>query len=241
MPSFRSVALVPVLGLGLALSGCGDKDGPETQQTQAQPSDVLIGPEVGDVIAQADAFIAARKITKQYGDWRLRLPRPQRFTFPTDKKVLWRLETNKGTMVAELLPNAAPLHISSVVYLTRLGFYDGLAFHRVIRGFMAQGGDPRGDGSGWPGYSMPTEITRDLRHDQRGVLSTANASKPNTDGSQFFIMFRARPELDFQYTIFGKVIEGLDVLDRFEAVAAPSDPGRPSERLVIEKATIELR
>jgi peptidyl-prolyl cis-trans isomerase B (cyclophilin B) len=254
MPSrLRSVALVPAAALALAfgLAGCGEgKDDPPAK-TQGGPVPLgpprtgevapIVGPEVGDVIAQADAFIAKKNISKQYADWRVRLPAPQKFAFPTDKKVHWTLVTNKGTMVAELWHDVAPLHVSSAVYLTRLGFYDGLTFHRVIKGFMAQGGDPRGDGNGWPGYAMPLELKPGVKHDARGVISTANASRPNTDGSQFFIMFRARSQLDGGYTIFGKVISGLETLDGLEAAGGVGERGLPTEHLVIEKATVELR
>ena len=102
---------------------------------------------------------------------------------------------------------AAPLHVTSTLYLTRLGFYDDLIFHRVITGFMAQGGDPLGNGTGDPGYEFAGAFESQLRHDKKGLLSMAN-SGPNTDGSQFFFTFVPTPWLDGKHTIFGEVVEG---------------------------------
>ena len=129
------------------------------------------------------------------------------------------------------------MHVSSTIYLTKLGFYDDLAFHRVITGFMAQGGCPLGTGTGSPGYSFGGEFDRSVRHDRPGLLSMANAG-PNTDGSQFFLTFVATPHLDGKHTIFGEVVEGMDTVKKLEQ--AGSDSGTPREALEIEKATIEV-
>ena len=120
-----------------------------------------------------------------------------------------------------------------------MGFFDGLKFHRVIKGFMAQGGDPVGTGGGSPGYKYDGEVTPAVTHDHRGILSTANAG-PNTDGSQFFIMFKSASFLDGKYSIFGDLSEGAPVLDAFEAAANPGD-GPPTELLTITKATVEVK
>jgi cyclophilin family peptidyl-prolyl cis-trans isomerase len=147
------------------------------------------------------------------------------------------LETNKGTMKIALKPDVAPMHVSSTIYLTRLGFYDGLAFHRVINGFMAQGGDPLGNGTGGPGYNYDGEFSTDVKHDKPGILSMANAG-PGTDGSQFFITFVPTPHLNGRHSIFGEVTDGMDVLKKLEAAGSPS--GKTSEPLSISKATIEV-
>ena len=122
-----------------------------------------------------------------------------------------------GKMVAELYPEVAPNTVNNFISLIKKGFFDGLIFHRVIPGFMIQGGDPQGSGMGGPGYEIPGEFTAngfqsDLKHD-RGVLSMARSSNPDSAGSQFFIMVDPAPHLDGQYAAFGKVIEGMEVAD----------------------------
>ncbi len=123
-----------------------------------------------------------------------------------------------GVMSGELYPDKAPNSVNNFIALAQAGFYDGLIFHRVIPGFMIQGGCPQGTGTGGPGYSIPGEFAangfaqNDIVH-QRGVLSMARAMDPNSAGSQFFIMVDAAPHLDGQYAAFGKVLEGMDVAD----------------------------
>ena len=130
------------------------------------------------------------------------------------------------------------MHVSSTIYLTRLGFYDGLSFHRVITGFMAQGGCPRGTGTGGPGYQYGGEFDPTVRHDRPGLLSMANAG-PGTDGSQFFLTFVPTPWLDGNHTIFGEVVDGQATLQALEQRGSQS--GRTSESLEIHHATIEVR
>ena len=120
-------------------------------------------------------------------------------------------DTARGPIRVELLPDQAPLTVANFVNLARRGFYDGLNFHRVIADFMVQGGCPEGSGRGGPGYRFEDETGNGVRH-ERGVLSMANAG-PNTNGSQFFITHVATPWLDGKHTVFGKVVEGLDVVD----------------------------
>ena len=129
---------------------------------------------------------------------------------------------NGGVIKAELYPDVAPNTVNNFISLVSSGFYNGLIFHRVIPGFMIQGGDPKGTGMGGPGYSIKGEFARNgfkqnnLRH-MRGVLSMARAQSPNSAGSQFFIMTDPASYLDGQYAAFGKVLEGLDVVDRIAA------------------------
>ena len=129
----------------------------------------------------------------------------------TDKQYVATFKTEKGDIVIELFDDQAPNTVNNFVFLAREGFYDDTMFHRVIDGFMAQGGDPTGTGTGGPGYNFGDEIDATLKHDGPGVLSMANAG-PNTNGSQFFITFDATPWLDGAHTVFGKVVDGLDVL-----------------------------
>jgi peptidyl-prolyl cis-trans isomerase B (cyclophilin B) len=121
-------------------------------------------------------------------------------------------ETDRGPVRVELNPDKAPLTVANFVNLAKRGFYDGLNFHRVIKDFMVQGGCPQGTGTGGPGYKFEDEANNGVRH-ERGVLSMANAG-PNTNGSQFFITHVATPWLDGKHTVFGKVVDGMDVVDK---------------------------
>ncbi len=112
--------------------------------------------------------------------------------FDANKDYFWILETNKGNIKIKLMPNVAPMHVTSTMFLTEKGFYDGTMFHRVIPGFMAQGGDPLGTGTGGPGYKYAGEFNANVKHDRPFLVSMANAG-PNTDGSQFFITFVPTP------------------------------------------------
>lgn len=140
------------------------------------------------------------------------------------KKVTIELESG-GVMTGELYPETAPKTVENFEKLANEGFYDGLIFHRVIPGFMIQGGCPRGDGTGGPGYQIPGEFSgngfkNDLKH-QRGVMSMARAASPNSGGCQFFIMVEDAPFLDGQYAAFGRITEGLDQADAI--VSTPRD------------------
>lgn len=146
-------------------------------------------------------------------------------------------QTNKGTFEAELFEDRAPLTAGNFMDLVKKGYYDGLIFHRVIEGFMIQGGDPKGTGTGGPGYTIKDEFHPSLRHSSEGILSMANAG-PNTGGSQFFITLAATPWLDNRHAVFGKVTEGMDVVREIGSVpTGPQD--RPREPVVMEKVTIE--
>jgi peptidylprolyl isomerase len=189
-------------------------------------------------IKDAQQFINQQKIDKTQEDWKTTLPQPTEFSFSQDKTYLWELTTNKGEIVIELMPDIAPMHVSSTLYLTTLGFYDNTLFHRIIPGFMAQGGDPIGTGGGNPGYKYAGEFSDELTHSQGGLLSMAN-SGPNTDGSQFFLTFTATPWLDGKHTIFGQVVQGMEVLERMEKIGSRS--GKTSEEVAIVKATILIQ
>jgi len=184
---------------------------------------------------QIDAQVA--KVDKSSGSWKTSLSKPEMATFDPAHTYYAIMETSKGTMKIKLLADVAPMHVTSLIYLARLGFYDGLIFHRVIPGFMAQGGDPLGNGTGGPGYKYAGEFSPNAKHDTAGTLSMANAG-PNTDGSQFFITFKPTPFLDGKHTVYGKVVDGMDTLKKLEAVG--SESGRTSETLTITKVTIQV-
>lgn len=145
-----------------------------------------------------------------------------------------RFKTERGEIGCELFAADAPMTVENFVNLARAGFYDGVTFHRVIPGFMAQGGDPTGTGSGGPGYSFGDELSAERRHDGPGMLSMANAG-PNTNGSQFFLTFGATPHLDGRHTVFGRVTSGMDVL-RSIRERDPQHDSKPGDRI----ETIEI-
>ena len=145
-------------------------------------------------------------------------------------------------MKAELYPEIAPNTVNNFISLIKKGYYDGIIFHRVIRGFMIQGGDPEGTGVGGPGYSIKGEFSgngfqNDLKH-TKGVLSRARTMMPDTAGSQFFIMHETSPHLDGQYAGFGKVIEGIEVVDKIASVATDY-MDKPLEEQKMKKVTVE--
>ena len=150
---------------------------------------------------------------------------------------------NGGVIKAELYPEIAPNTVNNFISLVQKGFYDGLIFHRVIRGFMIQGGDPQGTGMGGPGYSIPGEfaqngfLTNHLAHTE-GVLSMARAMNPDSAGSQFFIMHKTSPHLDGAYAAFGKLIEGMDVVNAI-AETATDFQDRPLEEQKLASVTVE--
>lgn len=149
---------------------------------------------------------------------------------------------NGDVMKAELYPDVAPNTVNNFVSLVKKGFYDGLIFHRIIAGFMIQGGDPDGTGMGGPGYSIKGEFAsngfkNDLKH-TRGVLSMARSMRPDSAGSQFFIMHQNAPHLDGDYAAFGKLIEGEDVLDKIAGVDTDYSD-RPRKPQVMKTVTVE--
>jgi len=161
--------------------------------------------------------------------------KPPEMQIDPKKKYKAHMETDKGTMVIELFADKAPKTVNNFVFLAREGFYAGVMFHRVISNFMAQGGDPTGRGSGGPGYKFEDEFHPSLKHDKQGILSMANAG-PNTNGSQFFITHGPTPHLNNRHTVFGRVVEGMDVVMSIP----PRDPGRPENAGVkILSVTIE--
>lgn len=217
----------------LFLAGCnGDKKSSDETTTQPTPQVIDAKP-----IETIDTFIKHAKIDKTAPDWKTTLPKPPKLTFNTDENYYWDLNTNKGKISILFKPDVAPMHVSNAIYLTRLGFYDGIIFHRVIPGFMAQGGDPLGTGNGNPGYVFDGEF-KGASHNKIGILSTANAG-PGTDGSQFFITFKPVTRLDGGYTVYGEMVDGFDTLKELEKFG--SKPyGRTTEKLVINSAAIRV-
>ena len=147
-----------------------------------------------------------------------------------------KFTTNKGVFIAEMFEDKAPLTTKNFIELVEKGFYDGIIFHRVIDGFMIQGGDPTGSGMGGPGYKIKDEFGEGLKHDDEGIMSMANAG-PNTGGSQFFITLAPTPWLNGHHAIFGKVVEGMDVV-RLIGVVPTDFRDRPREAVTMEKVEV---
>ena len=147
-----------------------------------------------------------------------------------------KFTTNKGTFVAKMFEDKAPLTTKNFIELTEKGFYNGTIFHRVIEDFMIQGGDPTGTGMGGPGYKIKDEFGPGLKHDDEGILSMANAG-PNTGGSQFFITLAPTPWLNGHHAIFGKIVEGMEVV-RLIGVVPTDFRDRPREAVIMEKVEV---
>jgi cyclophilin family peptidyl-prolyl cis-trans isomerase len=226
--SHFGIPLCLALALCLAPLAANAKQA-DTASAKAKPGDAAI--------AAIDAFIAEQDVDKARRAWKSTLEKPPKVSFTAGKSYFWNLETNKGAIKVKLMPDVAPMHVSSTVYLTRLEFYDGTVFHRVIPKFMAQGGDPTGTGRGGPGYKYDGEFDASVKHDKPGMLSSAN-SGPGTDGSQFFLTFVKTPHLDGKHTIFGRIVEGMDTLKELEKAGGPR--GKTKEKLVLESATISV-
>ena len=223
--------LLPVLMAGLIpLLSLADEPAGEKKKMKMDPSMAKIGKFI-------EKNIADKKINKEVAGWKSRLPKFPSVGFTAESTYVWKLQTNKGDIEVVFMPEVAPNHVANFLYLTQLGFFDGLKFHRVITGFMAQGGCPQGSGRGNPGYRFEGEYSPSVKHTTKGLLSMANAG-PGTDGSQFFLTFVPTPWLDNKHTIFGKMRSGDDTLKKLEA--AGSRGGRPSEELKIIKATIAV-
>jgi cyclophilin family peptidyl-prolyl cis-trans isomerase len=167
------------------------------------------------------------KIDKGPATWKfgLKKPSPWPAKFDPKKDYFMTMHTTKGDMTFKFFPEVAPKHVTNFIYLAEVGYYDDAPFHRVCQGFMMQGGDPSGRGTGGPGYNVEQEFN--ARKHKKGILSMARTGDPNGAGSQFFVMFQDAPFLDNQYTVFGEVVEGMSVVDVFHKdVAVPqSVPG----------------
>jgi cyclophilin family peptidyl-prolyl cis-trans isomerase len=166
------------------------------------------------------------------GDSMAKYQEPPAMTIDANKKYFATIKMDIGDIKLELYPKEAPCHVNSFVFLSREGFYDGVTFHRVLPGFVAQGGDPLGTGGGGPGYTVPLEVSTTRKHID-GALGMARTQDPNSAGSQFFIDYGPQPALDPGangpgYTVFGQVVEGRDVLDKI----TPRDPQNPADRTV---------
>lgn len=244
-PWLSSLLVLTVLTASATAQAEKPKKG-QKQQSKPAAAESRPGPEKDDAVTKKDKAIAALDAflskhapnTKQAG-WRTTMSEPPQQAFAEDRDYFWHLATSKGELKVRLLPQVAPMHCTSAVYLTRAGFYDGLTFHRAIKGFMAQGGCPNGTGAGNAGFLMKGETSDAVKHDKKGLISTANEDgKEKTDGSQFFLTFAPCPHLDGKHTIFGEVVGGLDVVDAIDAVSGEGESQKPTEALTIVRAWV---
>jgi peptidyl-prolyl cis-trans isomerase B (cyclophilin B) len=246
MNQLLRTVVIPFLGLcPLLCAQEGEKpkpqDPPKAEKAagQAPPKDKNAAALAKDpAIKAVDKFIDEKNIDKKAADWKTRLPQPPKLEFDANTDYFWHLDTEVGPITIRYMPEVAPMHVSSGIYLARLGFYDGLGFHRIIPGFMAQGGDPLGTGGGGPGYRMAGEF-QGKSHDKPGILSMANAG-PGTDGSQFFITFGKNTGLDNGYTIWGEVVEGMETLQPLAAKGRADNNGMIAKPVKINKTWVSV-
>jgi peptidylprolyl isomerase len=161
---------------------------------------------------------------------------PPPMTIDPAKNYTATITTPRGDIVIKLRPDLAPQTVNSFVFLAREGYYDGLTWHRVLPNFMAQGGDPTGTGTGGPGYNVPAEFTDKVLFDRPGIVAMARASDPDSAGSQFFITTAPAPNLNQQYTVFGEVTQGQDIVDSIQLRDPDQNPTAPGEQML--KVTI---
>jgi len=211
----------------------------------SKPDKVAAAPKDGPITANDKAIVALdafteKNVSKKQADWKTKLAEPPLQKFDAARDYFWHMETSKGTVKIQLFADTAPKHVTSIIYLARAGFYDGLVFHRVLKHFMAQGGCPLGTGTGGPGYTMDGEFGGTQKHDRPGILSTANTGQPKSDGSQFFLTFVPTPHLDGRHTIAGVTVEGLEVLKALEACGVDGDGQKMVEPPSIVKTWISV-
>ncbi len=221
-----------------ALTACGSS-GTATQTPLPTPKPAnTVAPTAPAAAASNPGDVASRNA---------KYKSPPPMTIDKSKKYTATIATNKGTMKADLFVDTAPITVNNFVFLANDHFYDGVIFHRIVAGFVIQGGDPTGTGGGGPGYKFPDEPIPANRAYEKGTLAMAN-SGPNTNGSQFFICLdnlTAKGALPKQYTIFGKVTEGLDVVDKIAATPTKVDQrgekSVPTEKVFMESVTIQTQ
>lgn len=219
-----------MLLLLLAVAGCGEVSRPgqdgaaRSTPTQAvAPTEPAFAARVTSTPARHASSSSQPTIGPSAGfrTW----DEPPAMAIDLSKAYTATIQTEKGTIVIRLLPEQAPQTVNNFVFLARQGFYDGSTFHRVLPGFVAQGGDPTGTGAGGPGYTIPDELATPMIFDRAGLVAMAKTPLPDSAGSQFFITLGPAPNLNNQYTIFGEVVEGMNVVEQL----TPRDPDLDSQ------------
>ena len=226
-----AVGVVALAGLGLAAMAFFGGEDQQTTKPEAGPTPtptITESPEAGGVACDAEVPEVAGEEKPQYDE-------PEQ-VIDENAEYTATMQTSCGTIEMQLYAKETPITVNSFVFLAREGFFDGLTFHRVVPGFVIQGGDPAGDGTGGPGYEFENEEVDGLDFDRPGLLAMAN-SGPDTNGSQFFITLAETPNLNEGYTLFGEVTDGMDAVDKIAALGTGDGP--PSETVYIEKVTID--
>ncbi|HMO58850.1 MAG TPA: peptidylprolyl isomerase [Roseiflexaceae bacterium] len=215
-PAGAAISAIAVIGvflvIGLMLAGVPSAGAPTVVAT---PVPFAAQPTSAAVPAQTKTYAAMPPLT---------IDPAGRYTAT--------ISTPRGDIVVQLRPDLAPQTVNSFVFLARDGFYDGLTWHRVLPGFMAQGGDPTGTGAGGPGYNIPAEFTNEVLFDRPGLLAMARGGDPDSAGSQFFITTAPAPHLNGQYTIFGQVIQGQEIVDGIPLRNPDENPATPGEQML---------
>jgi cyclophilin family peptidyl-prolyl cis-trans isomerase len=241
-----SPAVPWVLAAVLPLAaGCGKaKDPAKTAGTEGvEVSAETAGPIADTPVETIRTQVRRRRESKQIDPsvpgWRTRLPLRPKVSFDAGRTYLWNLETSEGALRFRLLPEVAPEHVSNAIYLTLVGFYDGLAFYSVLPGRSVASGSPTDDDQGSPGYALTgPEGDRSRKHDRSGLLSAVSFG-PGTDDSKFRVTLAGDASLDEHGTIYGELVEGDGVLRRIEALA--TDGGKTSQPVTIRRATLTIR
>jgi cyclophilin family peptidyl-prolyl cis-trans isomerase len=217
----KNLIFIFTLIFALSLIGCGSNDKKETKKDEKK---------IDTVKTQTTPPVEQKKDTVKKDDAEVK----------KDEKStgnIMNIETTMGTIKLKLFPDKAPKTCEQIIALINKGFYNGTIFHRVIDGFMIQGGDPTGTGTGGSGKTIPDEFKNGLKHDKAGVLAMAHSAAPNSQDSQFYITLAATPHLDNQYTVFGEVIDGLDVVKKIGKVKTGAND-RPVTEVKMTKVTL---
>jgi peptidylprolyl isomerase len=231
-----AVVVLIVLGLvaGLLISRSGGQAAAPTADAFASAEPAAEQPTVAPAAPTVPPIPTRADITPQPTAEAYSFSEAPPMTIDPAKQYTATIATPRGDIVVELLPEIAPQSVNNFVFLARQNFYNGLTWHRVLDGFMAQGGDPLGDGTGGPGYSVPAEFTDQISFDSPGLVAMARSSDPDSAGSQFFITTGAAPWLDGQYTIFGRVVEGQEIVNGIPLrdPQNPADTATPGETIL---------
>ena len=219
LPAIISAAIVVLLLVGLVAMLLSNRSG--SASTAAAPTAAAFAAEPTAAAAPVAASSGAKKTYSAAPP----------MAIDPKKNYTATITTPRGDIVVKLRPDLAPQTVNSFVFLARQGFYNGLTWHRVIQGFMAQGGDPEGTGGGGPGYNLPDEFTDKVLFDRPGIVAMAKTSAPNSAGSQFFITTAAAPHLNQQYTVFGEVTKGQDIVNGIP-LRDPATATTPGEQIV---------
>lgn len=238
MKILTTLVCVPLLA-AFAVLPAQDQDQKPAPNSQGKITDSKATKADAAIVA-IDKFIAQAEVNTKKKGWRQSLKKPPKLTFSADAEYYWHIETAVGAMKVRYFADTAPMHVSSGIYLSRLGFYDNLNFHRIIPGFMAQGGCPAGSGRGNPGYFMAGEFKGGRIHNKAGILSTANTGRPNSEGSQFFLTFGPTRSLDGKYTIWGEVVEGQATLKALAKLGSRANNGMLANGPKIVRTWIEV-